>query len=516
MLASSASLVSAKITINGNENVVIHKDLTYDISFTFDFSSAYFFDEKNWSFDFDKNLENVIIYDDAGLLDIHQTREETMWKTYFFDARYGSKGLPKRIYVNATGKLVVPNDKIARLTYGTYTFEGGKIFDYLVNMTVRYPSSLSFISADVHSKINSSAEDTKGIVSRNYLNPGAYRALAFFQNDARNDFVEMSEGTQTFLVQNESVLLSAFSQTLPHIALIKNYPLSQNDTLTIVRTPTQGIEYQPDNATSYDGSYVTDNMILLSDQLTGEQEISSVLLHELTHYAQFSSPSQKIYGSLEWLKEGEAVYTEIMYEAQRSSSLSDSANLQMYQRKIDPVVLEHWYQTGKEFSNSSESDGFSAGELYSIYGFVINHYVTTFGAEAFYTALQKTTDQLDAKQRDYNEFASVTKAETLLLKNLAEASGKPLQREDIFFPERGFFLSNKEQFDAVMEPFVAEPLSGEKSNPPKEKLDAENDAIDKQEKISLRKALFILIIFMAIIGSFIVLYKFSNKLFYPK
>src|SRR3989344_3390872 len=75
------AMVSAQVAVLGNERVTIHEDLTYEVAFAFDFSSTYFFDEKNWSFDFDKNLEDFVVYDEAGILQTGPIVEKNGWKT---------------------------------------------------------------------------------------------------------------------------------------------------------------------------------------------------------------------------------------------------------------------------------------------------------------------------------------------------------------------------------------------------------------------------------------------------
>ena len=134
----------------------------------------------------------------------------------------------------------------------------------------------------------------------------------------------------------------------------------------------------------------------------------------------------------------------------------------LYDIKPYPEILKYWYDLDKDFYETNYSYNFTGGGLYSLYGFVVNHYAKTYGEEALILSLNEIRNKpaLSGNKSSLSEEESDYAA----IKSLITNSKSNISEEDIFFPDRALFMNNYSQFEEKMAQFMIPPNSAVHSN----------------------------------------------------
>jgi len=235
--------------------------------------------------------------------------------------------------------------------------------------------------------------------------------------------------------------------------LISNWP-DREDRIIIsiakLEKLTNGF-YTPDNFISVDSGLMKDG---------SKEEITSLLLHELTHYAEGYSSGGNRYAL--WLSEGIAAYSEIEYIERKFPDFGGSIPTSIegvYNKLPTKEEIIEFYLEGEEIY---ELDNYEKGRyvLYPIYGFVINNYIKSMSKEKFVLAIDEIKKD-SLKKLELKGFVLDEDGNEIALKYLTEEGGKIGERK-LFFPNEELFNQSQDRFFREMSPLIREEIPSEK------------------------------------------------------
>ena len=426
--------------IKTDVKIDIYEDFTFDILITNNIDTD-FWSTKDWVIGLGSEMQNVTIYDRSGLITPKEiTPLENDYTQYIIDTHYGGSDGYKPIYIQSTrNSLEKINDYMHKVNL-LLGIHNGDISDENVTVTLNFPKSMYFPKLAEESPITFS-----------YYNPNGYFHFMFL--NGLESFVKISDENKVFYVENKSLLINGTQRAIKNRDCILSYPLYEKDAIIISIGNIK--ELSKNNDSDAIGIYMHDGWIIVDeDYYNGapiEEKVGLVVLHELTHYSNYFGPQDNY---PQWLEEGSAVYSSIKY-AERTfdiNNLSDDTQLSLYNVKPYPSVLTYWYDTNKNFYETNYSYELPSGSLYSLYGFVINHYAQTYGEETLVSSLYELKNkpslwrnESDNSDRELNSAA---------IKSLLVKSKSNISEEDLFFPDRALFLSNYTQFEEKMNQFL--------------------------------------------------------------
>jgi hypothetical protein len=441
--------------------VDIHEDSTFDVLIThqmdFDVWST-----KDVNIGVGKEMQNVIISDDLGIITPKNITEYDNSIGYKFDTHYSGSVGYKKIYISSKGNsLEKLNDYLYKLNL-IWGVSAGDSSDEDVILTLNFSKSMSLID---FTGGETNVTETNSSIKVSYHNPSGNFDFILLSENELDTFIQISDESKTFFVENKSLLVEGFKDVLKNRDCILNYPLYEKDTMVILLGNTS--EFIENASGFYSGELIMidknqyptqDNEIYLS-----KEKIGGILMHELTHY----SNAFNYVGThqLKWVDEGSAVYSEINYLDRifDINNLSDYRQLNLYQIKPKSPVLNYWYNFHTDFIKANYSYNISESDLYSLYGFVINHYAQTYGEEAlisFFNDLKTKSNSLKGTE-DFSE----EKLNEAVINSLIIYSKQNISKEDIFFPDTALFINNYSQFEEKMAPFIMPTtISEEKTN----------------------------------------------------
>jgi len=428
----------------------VHEDSTFDIfiihQMDFDVWST-----ENVNIGVGKEMQNVIISDDLGTIIPKNVTEYENSIGYKFDTHYSGSPGYKKIYVNSKGNsLEKLNDYMSKLNL-IWGISAGESSNEDITFIVNFPKSMSAVDF-TGGETNSTEKNSSIKVS--YHNPGGNFDFIFLSEDEPGRFVQISDESKTFFVENKSILVEGFKDILKNRDCILNYPLYEKDTLIILLGNTS--EFTENASGFYSGELIMvdkEQYPLKNGEIyLSKEKIAGILIHELTHYSNaFNYVGNR---QLKWVDEGSAVYSNINYLDRifDVNNLSDYRQFNLYQIKPKPLVLKYWYNFHTDFIKANYSYNISGSDLYSIYGFVINHYAQTYGEEAlisFFNDLKTKSNSLKGTE-DFSE----EKLNEAVINSLIFYSKHNISKDDIFFPDTALFINNYSRFEEKMAPFT--------------------------------------------------------------
>jgi hypothetical protein len=457
--AADSIEIHKRTMVNTTINITINEDLTYDVAFDHKIHTL-FWNWLGWSWRMSDDLKRVTIEDEIGDIPIKNADKNESYNIYYFNTNYKAfqdkyRSLIIRSRRNEMTKL---DDKMYLLAFETDNFKSS-FCDNPTIINIKLPSSLKFMTANRYNKDIVAMRGNE--ISFYLLNPEPSLNFLFIKTDSIKNFKEINADNKTFLVEDNERLLKGVFDALENRDLILDYPAGKKDLIVI---GSSNISSLYNKTVDIWGMALTNNLILIDDSLlkTGsDEEVTSVLIHELTHYSENSYFGWFLYP--EWLTEGAAVYSEIKYIKKKFPDFGGSipTNLDFYQRMPIQKNIEKWYTKDKDFFITNINETYMADELYSLYGFPLNYYSETYGEDTLKESLKEIRDKKIVEERriayiDYGYF------ENLTVKYFMKNSNQENNRENFFFPKKQLFLSDQAKFFEEMKPFIAQPISAEK------------------------------------------------------
>jgi len=406
-------------TIETTVDVEIKEDLSFDLMITRNIDTNSW-SNMDWEMNLGSELKNVKISDEKGDINLKKTENVVGYKIYTFDTHYTAAEGMQPIYVSSLdNNLIRINNDIYQLKIPMGVFKS-EISDENVEIIITLPSSLSFLS--------STGYDKKDGMKFSYNNPYSIFLFSFIKE--KDSYIEIKDDNKIFFADKR--VEANLREALRNKNLILNYPSGKNDFIVV------GVSNTPDlDKKNVDvwGLYSADNLILIDDSLLNKDsnDVVSILLHELTHYANYFTFNKPTYPT--WLEEGLGVYTEIKYDGGSRKP------------KID--VLEKWYGLGSSFSTVS----LSKEELFPLYGFPVNYYSSVYGENILKSALNEIGNKKKAKE-DFYGTVSDRELEIITSETLAAFAG--VDESELFFPKKDIFLEDSGRFENVMKAFIAD------------------------------------------------------------
>ncbi len=455
----SLGTVTATGKVDTKTTITIHDDFTYDLLIT-----------NTW----DKN-----IFDEYGTLAKHQLYPRFLDNTYkaylgkledisfsdengeipIVDQNYSyyadlesrtgeASGNTYTYSISGKGpSLAKYNRWVVRVDMGIDSKYYPKLIDTNEEVIINYPDKLSLYEVNQDGLI--SKKEEKGRLILKYINNGDYTVDVNFFDNTNQSVIKRRVGSNNFLIENNTNFIEPFEEAMEHRDLITNY---QDNGLNIIITPSKVNRTENIEAI---GLFIGNRIVLIEEDylnnVTTKDSITSTILHELTHLSVVES--SKSYNNYlgPWAVEGIAVYTETKYyDTFFPNNKGLNPFTQYYETKPLKKTIVEWYEKhNADFKNKTQKEFFAG---YPIYGFIVNHYAKTYGEEAFLTAIKESADEITK---------NVTDADHIFIRHLISASGKDITSEDIFFPERSLFLSNREEFLKEMQGLIQQPVSAE-------------------------------------------------------
>ncbi len=414
-----------------------------------------FWSPEDWTIILGNNLKNVKVSNEKGNINIKETKEEGDWISYIFNAGFTSSSGFKPIYINSTGTLKKINDNLylLYLPVGTYWSESA---DENIKINIKVPSSLEFLTAEGYNKKDFVSNGAS--ITLNYKNKDSYNIL-FMKKEASNQFTSIQDDNKEYFVENNEKLIKGVNELIINKDLVTDYPYGKKDFIVISISNTSSLDK---NNIDVWGLCYQNNLILADNSLIrdgSKEELTSVLIHEFTHYSKNSYFSKFIYPN--WLTEGLAVYSEIKYIAKTFPDFGGNipSNLNLYSRQPDLQTLNLWYEKDKDFFTEDYLETFTNQELYPLYGFPINYYAKTYGENNLKSVLASIKQK---KQNEENKFGYLKDSQLRdIVLNAFSTFSNNLSRTGLFFPSKNVWNSDKNQFEKEMNSFIVQSISAE-------------------------------------------------------
>lgn len=421
-------------------NITIRDSLKYDLDVVREIDTG-IWDNRDTSVTLGDSLKYIVISDEEGEITIKSKAQKENQTMYIFDTSYATKQGIKPIYIKSSNNdLVKINDYILELSLPMGIMKSETSSEE-INVVMAIPDKLSFLTAKKYDKISSSG------LKMSYKDPNSLFLFTFLKSGSEDKFTEIKKDGKIFYVENNEKLIAAVNDALLNTNLIAGYPEREVDFIIVTIADISGSGDSDPWA-----RFSADNMIMISPDLIAKgshEEIVSILLHELTHYADYLAYNQQIFPS--WLEEGLAVSTEVRYrETFEDSGGKIPVSIGLYDSKPTMSSIRKWYRINKDFESMGETSLLSNEEKYALYGFVMNYYEKAYGINVLASAIKDMSNRKDTKDDEAIKKDNI-------YSSLITMSNKPLTSEDLFFPMRDIFLEDTQAFSNGIAKFVSDP-----------------------------------------------------------
>jgi hypothetical protein len=453
----SISFVAASQTeIHTAIEIEVLSDGTYDTFMTYSFDFDYW-GTKGWSFTLGSDLENLHFSDDSGDIRIKSSEVEDAWTRHTVDFNYKGGGGFKNVYINTSGNSL--NDVNGLLK--TFSFLAGSFeqssADETLQLTLKLPENYLFLSTAELS--NNDLLDNREFALNYSLVPSFYDFLLIEKEDLVN-FEEKTIDNKKILIEKDERLLGIIDKVFESKDLIVDYPLGKRDLIVFSVVDNASVL---SNTVDVWALCYPNNYILLDRSLVdfgSEEEMISVLLHELTHYAESYHSDYFLFPG--WLTESIAVYTEIKYIERNFPEFGGHipTNLDFYNRKPTEELLMRWYDS-EDFISAEYNYTFNGAELYSLFGFPANNLVLNKGEAALLELLRDSRSNIQKLNWPYISEAGL---ESVIFDSYSDIFGvqRGNVKEEFLFPNRILLDFSEDEFLDSMEERTIGVLSAEK------------------------------------------------------
>ncbi|HLC53584.1 MAG TPA: hypothetical protein VJK03_03490 [Candidatus Nanoarchaeia archaeon] len=445
--------VEAKESLNDTIVIKINQDYTFDVNITRTFNVNSVYGYMNWT-EYFGELNEVLISDEKGPVKINYVIDRNGHKAYSYDLNYQyMQGNHKVFIYSKENKMQKVNEDLWLITLPIESFGMNLIDDNKKLIVHDTGSELTFFS------IGDVQPDFEIYQKRefNYKNFYGDLYILMVDLDFFDKYVLIQDGKKKFYLQNDSRILEQFNDVLYRQNPIFLYNKWNEGVGIISLGDANNLK---NNTFDVWGLAYRNGLIVIDNELAGKSsdaELKSILIHELAHLSKFFVYPSTQYP--EWLEEGIAVYSEVNYIDREFPNFGGHipSSLALYNQKPEKELLEKWYTKGKSFSASDLNITFSPGELYSLYGFVINYYSKKYSEEK----LRENLDKFYSGESSIIEqegYISEEKINTLVVNSFG------LSIDEISFPEKALLESNRQDFYEKMDNFTSKRVSAEKLN----------------------------------------------------
>lgn len=420
-IVSVPSCFADKSEVRTNVVINVYGNLTFDYHMSKDFGSLGW-GTKSWTLGFTSTMKNIRIYDSYGNAVITGTRNiGEFWTDYDFDLNHAGV-LREPIYADASGELLV-NGSLNQLQSGESIYNTNITYDN-VTLQINFPDSMTLFGQCDYNARKFCSYSKNATIS--YINPSTYNDFFLFNG---TDFIEIKDGSKTYLVENNSVLTGMVNSGLQHKDLILGFPNDKEDSILV----SWGNKIQMEGES---GMYMPNlNTILIKSGLSDNQIYLSVFLHELTHYANHADSQQHNFPV--WLGEGSAVYTQIKLvdiNSPLSNSLKPLPSLNM---------VENWYN----LSSDNYISDLNGQYRYSIGAFIVDYYAKTYGDNALLLSFRDINRKTELETNFGAMSINDSEVEKISEDSLIIFSGANITKTDLFFPQKELFFQNRTEFE---------------------------------------------------------------------
>jgi hypothetical protein len=442
---------NAAIDVPGQIYIELVNETIFNFDWFQDFSSLVSGSDSNWTFAISEAHKNVVFFDNQGELPIYEIKNENGLDFYKVGVRFGLPNIEKGINISSRNSdLFLVSENLSQLSIDTLSIQRRGAINENFKVKITYPASLQLLGENMWAF---DANNSNSTYTATYLNPQGFLHFTFI-NKGTEKFVEKEIDNKTFYIQNDEALLEAFDEALIYKNLIWNYPIDKKDKIFITFS----------NLTRLDpnllGFYTTDNLITINkDRALKKDEIVTVLLHELTHYSDYSLYENNNFW--QGLDEGFAVYTELKYLDEKYKDYNGYIpnSSWLFPRKPSREDLELWYTNANQevpysliaFMNNVN---WTIINSYPLAGFIINYYRMNEGDETFKRGIERGIKLRQIAERDFSgvNYASI---QALYLRGLIEVSDLK-NREELLFPQLQLYREDKEKYFELMRPLISD------------------------------------------------------------
>lgn len=250
----------------------------------------------------------------------------------------------------------------------------------------------------------------------------------------------------------DTLLVNAVKEGLDNVDVIAHYPSERQDTIVISQGDLEKVKVYGEKGLL--GLNTPDNLILIDNKLQEPTFLTSVFLHELTHYADNVKGNLNYYPT--WLGEGLAIYSEIKYQEKKfSSSKGQIPGLNYsYQAKPTKRELMQIYAISPEdyiYSLALNSSDFELKynltdtSQYHMYSLLIQSYIRQFGETGLYDAAQRGLKRIRTQEQRGTKYIQ-TEYDFWFEEAFLQNPQGTISRTQLYMPEKELYDKDQTSF----------------------------------------------------------------------